>query len=96
MDSTINLTVGQLVKSRAGRDNGVYFIVLDIVDKTHVHVVDGDVRKLDNPKLKKIKHLIVYNTVIPEFKYKLESIEKINDAYVRKILDSFKSESKSV
>lgn len=92
MDSTINVTVGQLVKSRAGRDNGIYFIVLDIIDEKHVLIVDGDARKLDNPKQKKIKHLIIYNTVISEFKHKLDSKVKINDAYVRKILDSYKKD----
>lgn len=93
MDSTINLTVGQLVKSRAGRDKGIYFIVLEIIDEKHVLIVDGDARKLDNPKQKKIKHMIIYNTVIPEFKEKLDSKVKINDAYVRKILDPFKKDT---
>ena len=93
MDSTINLTVGQLVKSRAGRDKGIYFIVLKIIDEKHVLIVDGDARKLDNPKQKKIKHMIIYNTVIPEFKEKLDSKVKINDAYVRKILDPFKKDT---
>lgn len=93
MDSTINLTVGQLVKSRAGRDKGIYFVVLEIIDEKHVLIVDGDARKLDNPKQKKIKHMIIYNTVIPEFKEKLDSKVKINDAYVRKILDPFKKDT---
>lgn len=92
MDSTINLTVGQLVKSRAGRDKGIYFLVVEIIDEKHVLIVDGDARKLDNLKQKKIKHMIIYNTVIPEFKEKLDSKVKINDAYVRKILDPFKKD----
>ena len=93
MDSTINLTVGQLVKSRAGRDKGIYFIVLEIIDEKHILIIDGEARKLDNPKQKKIKHMIIYNTVIPEFKEKLDSKVKINDAYVRKILDPFRKDT---
>lgn len=89
MDSTSDITVGQVVKSRAGRDKGKIFLVLDIIDEQHVHIVDGDIRKLDNPKQKKVKHLIVYNTILPEFNYKLESKIKINNAYIRKILEPF-------
>jgi ribosomal protein L14E/L6E/L27E len=89
MDSTNDITVGQVVKSRAGRDEGRIFLILDIVDHQHVLVVDGDLRKLDNPKKKKIKHLIVYNTVLPELKYKLDNKIKINNAYIRKLLEPF-------
>ena len=89
MDSTRDMTIGQVVKSRAGRDNGRIFIVLDIIDDQHVYIVDGDIRKLDNPKQKKVKHLVVYNTVLPEFKLKIDSKIKINNAYVRKLLEPF-------
>ncbi|MCF6461692.1 KOW domain-containing RNA-binding protein [Clostridium sp. Cult3] len=89
MDSTSDITVGQVVKSRAGRDKGNIFLVLNIVDEDHVLIVDGDLRKLDNPKKKKIKHLTVYNTVLPELKYKLDNDLKINNAYIRKLLEPF-------
>ncbi|MGN9164891.1 KOW domain-containing RNA-binding protein [Tissierellaceae bacterium HCP3S3_D8] len=89
MDSTSDVTIGQVVKSRAGRDKGRIFLVLDIIDAEHVFVVDGDLRKLDNPKRKKIKHLIVYNTVLPELRYKLDNKMKINNAYIRKLLEPF-------
>lgn len=89
MDSTDDLSIGQVVKSRAGRDKGRIFVVLDIIDKEYVYVVDGDLRKLDNPKKKKVKHLVVYNTVLQEFKEKIENNIKINNSYVRKILEPF-------
>lgn len=90
MDSTKDITVGQLVKSRAGRDKGKIFLVLNIVDDKHVLIVDGDSRRLEKPKKKKIKHLIVYNTVLLEFKEKIDEKVKINNAYVRKLLEPFK------
>lgn len=89
MDSTGDITIGQVVKSRAGRDKGRIFLVLNIVDDQHVSLVDGDLRKLDNPKRKKIKHLIVYNTVLQELNYKLDNKMKINNAYIRKLLEPF-------
>jgi ribosomal protein L14E/L6E/L27E len=90
MDSTKDITVGQVVKSRAGRDKGNIFIVLEIIDDKHVLIVDGDTRRLDKPKKKKVKHLIVYNTVLSEFKEKIDGEIKINNAYVRKLLEPFK------
>lgn len=90
MDSTKDITIGQVVKSRAGRDKGNIFLVLNIFDDKHVLVVDGDLRKLDNTKKKKIKHLTVYNTVLPELGYKLDNNMKMNNAYIRKLLEPFK------
>ena len=89
MDSTSDISRGQVVKSRAGRDKGRIFLVLSIVDDQHLFVVDGDLRKLDNPKKKKIKHLIVYNTLLPEIQFKLDNNVKLNNAYIRKLLEPF-------
>lgn len=89
MVSNGEITIGQVVKSRAGRDKGRVFLVLDIIDDQYVLIVDGDLRKLEKPKKKKIKHLMVYNTVIKEFEEKLQSKQGINDAYIRKLLEPF-------
>jgi ribosomal protein L14E/L6E/L27E len=89
MDTIDDISTGQVVKSRAGRDKGRIFLVYDIADDQYVYIVDGDLRKLDSPKKKKIKHLIVFNTVLPEFKEKIENSVKINNSYVRKILEPF-------
>jgi ribosomal protein L14E/L6E/L27E len=89
MDSSDEIAIGQVVKSRSGRDKGKIFLVLDIVDSEHLLVVDGELRKLDKPKKKKIKHLIVYNTVVDGLNYKLKNKLKINNAYIRKLLEPF-------
>ena len=94
MDTTENMSVGQVVMSKAGRDKGRIFLILDIIDPGYVSIVDGISRKLANPKRKKIKHLIVYNTILSELKDNLENNIKINDAYIRKILEPFKKDSK--
>ncbi|NLC02904.1 MAG: hypothetical protein GX947_10010 [Tissierellia bacterium] len=84
MDSTTGIAIGQVVKSKAGRDKDRIFLVLHIIDHENVFIVDGDLRKLENPKKKKIKHLIVYKKVIEE----LQDIEenKLNNSYIRKLL----------
>ena len=54
MKSTVSL--GDLVLSKAGRDGGEVFLVVD-VDGDYLKIVDGKIRKIYNPKKKKIKHL---------------------------------------
>lgn len=82
-----NIEVGQVVKSKAGRDKDKIFIVLDIVDERYVYIVDGNIRKLDKPKLKKIKHLSLYNKVFKEVPYKINNNIKLSNEYIRKLLE---------
>ncbi len=84
MDSTTDIAIGQVVKSKAGRDKDRIFLVLDIIDNENVFVVDGELRKLENPKKKRIKHLAVYKKVIEELQNAEEN--KIDNSYIRKLL----------
>lgn len=92
METTSDIQIGQVVRSKAGRDKGRVFVVIDILDDKYVLIVDGDLRKLDKPKKKKIKHLIVYKTVLKNIREKIEKGEKFNNAYVRKALKPFNEE----
>ena len=53
---------GQLVRSKAGRDKTRTLAVL-AVDGPMLLVADGDLRKLDNPKRKKMQHVAPTTTV---------------------------------
>ncbi len=55
--NVIPFDVGRIVLSKQGRDKGRFFIIVDVVNDNFVLLADGDLRKLDKPKLKKIKHL---------------------------------------
>ena len=48
--------IGQVVRSIAGRDNGKGFIVVR-TEPNFVYVADGETRKLEAPKKKKLKHI---------------------------------------
>jgi len=93
METTEKLQIGQIVKSSAGRDSSKIFVIIEILDENYVLLVDGDLRKLDNPKKKKVKHLRPTNRVLDEIKNKIEAKEKFNNAYVRKLLASFSKEN---
>lgn len=57
---------GLVVRSAAGHDKGGFFIVLEVVDEQYAIICDGKRRSLEHPKKKKLKHLFVTNTVLPE------------------------------
>lgn len=87
MVTTKDYELGQYVVSMAGRDSGRPFIVIKIVDDNFLMIVDGDLRKVDNPKLKKIKHLKVIDDVSLIIKDKIEKGENISNALVRREID---------
>ena len=52
--------IGQLVRSSAGRDKGSFYLIYDLLDEAFVRVIDGDKKKITNPKRKNIKHLEIF------------------------------------
>jgi len=81
------IQIGQVVKSISGRDQNRYFIIVSIVDDENVLISDGKLRKIQNPKLKKLKHLKLMSAVS-------ENMNKINykdlqsqNAFIRKELE---------
>lgn len=48
--------IGQVVRSKAGRDNGKAFIVV-ATEENYVYVADGATRRLESPKKKKLRHI---------------------------------------
>ncbi len=79
----IELEVGRVVLSTAGRDKGNFFIVLEIVDDKYVKIVDGNIRKLSNPKLKKIKHLKATEIMLEKIATKIIEQKQIFDAEIK-------------
>ncbi len=85
------ITVGSIVYSRAGRDEGRYFMVTAILDHTYVSIVDGSVRKLAKPKKKKIKHLKNTGEVLDNIAGKILTSAKIYDAEIFSALRKYNS-----
>ena len=49
---------GEVVRSRAGRDRGRAFVVVQLLDEDYALLVDGRLRTLERPKKKKRRHLL--------------------------------------
>lgn len=82
------IALGQIVHSKAGRDKNKYFIVVGVIDDDYVLVADGQLRKIDSPKKKKIKHLVFHDKYDKNIQRMLEENEKISDVYLKKSLES--------
>ena len=70
---------GSLVYSIAGRDKGNLFLVLSR-DGEFVYLADGNLRKAENPKKKKIKHVNKTNTLLEL------DFDNISNSEIRKML----------
>lgn len=76
---------GRVVFSKKGRDKTRYFVVLYTVDADFVMIADGDTRKLDHLKKKRLKHLGSCPVEAPEL---IEMYQKgtLKDSDIRKVL----------
>lgn len=52
--------IGRFVISKAGRDAGKCYVIINAHNE-YVYLVDGNIRTLDYPKKKNIKHIIKLN-----------------------------------
>ena len=84
-----DLKIGQVVRSMAGRDKGQFMVVIEMVDVNYTIVSNGKLRKVNNPKKKKNKHLAKTNHIVKEIQEKILNGNKITNAEIRKILESY-------
>lgn len=76
------LRVGQLVRSKAGRDAGRYFLVVGVKSPTFVAVSDGRFRPIARPKLKNVRHLEIYKATLREAPVRFEASRVVTDQFV--------------
>ena len=84
----MEIVEGSIVRSIAGRDKGDLFIVLSR-EAEFVYLVNGELRKVDSPKKKKLKHIQGTNSVSEFIKNKLETVGKVTNSEVRKALAEY-------
>ena len=83
-----DIKTGDIVRSKAGRDSGRYFVVVR-TEENFAFVCDGDLRKIDRPKRKKFRHL---NYTGENSSFALEKIkngEKLTNTEVRREIQEF-------
>ena len=58
-------TVGAVALSKSGRDAGIYCIITDVIGE-YAYIADGRGRRVDRPKKKKLKHLLITDYTVPD------------------------------
>ena len=53
--------LGRVVRSKRGRDQGKIFVIVKVINDQFVIIADGDLRKIENPKVKNLRHLQLVN-----------------------------------
>lgn len=84
----MEIVEGSIVRSIAGRDKGDLFIVLSR-DGEYVYLANGELRKVDRPKKKKLKHLQGTNSVSEFVQNRLDTVGKVTNSEVRKALAEY-------
>ena len=83
MLNKLSIEKGAVVRSRAGRDEGRLFIVLEVIDEQYVYICNGDSRKTANPKRKKLRHLKLVSSPKAEVLARLNETNIVCDYEIR-------------
>lgn len=83
-----NSLLGKVVNSKAGRDMHRSFIVVGIVSSEYVYISDGQLRKIEKPKKKKVKHLNFTETVAEEIRVIIISKKQVTNSKIKMFLKS--------
>lgn len=85
----MDIEIGSIVYSKAGRDKGNFFVVIAI-DGEYAFICDGDLRKTEKPKKKKLKHLKVINEKSEFVVDRLVKTGRITNSEIRKSLAQYR------
>ena len=77
------IEVGSVVISKAGRDQGRAFLVMEEVDADFVMIANGALRKLDRLKKKRRKHLKPTGRVVEALRDRLANGQSVQDHELR-------------
>jgi len=61
-------------------------LIYDVLDKAFVRVIDGEKKKLTNPKKKNMKHLSFFPEVVESIADKLNLGENVTDEEVAEVI----------
>jgi len=78
-----NTLLGKVVNSKAGRDMHRNFIVVSILNSEYVYISDGDLRKIEKPKKKKVKHLDFTGIVAQEVRDLILSKKEVTNSKIK-------------
>ncbi|MGE5553245.1 MAG: RNA-binding protein [Betaproteobacteria bacterium] len=88
------VVVGQLVRSRAGRDRGRAYLVVEVLPGPFVKVADGTGRRIAAAKRKNLRHLIIHRAVAAGLAEQ-QAAGRLTDERVRQALQQLVAEAET-
>lgn len=85
---TENVQLGQFVRSVAGRDKGKYYLIYDVLNEAFVRIIDGEKKRINNPKKKNIKHLEFFPQKADDIAEMIRKGETVSEQEVLRIIKS--------
>ena len=76
--------LGRVAVSTAGRDGRRAFLVVGLSGEGYVLLADGDLRKMEHPKKKKLRHVRLEPAVAEDVRGQLMQGNQVQDAQIRK------------
>ena len=84
----MDASCGLIVRSKAGRDKCGWFVILEL-DNDYALIANGDSRKVESPKRKKLKHLQLTGSLSEHISNKLSSGIDVTNSEVRTALAEY-------
>lgn len=85
----------RLAKAKAGHDKNQVYVVVDEIDEYYL-VANGETKLIAKPKKKKKIHLQIIKVLTPEVHEISDSIEKLDDLSIKRILKVYNRRNKDV
>lgn len=86
----MEIKAGTFAKSKAGHDSDKIYVIMNC-DREYVYLVDGVLRKINNPKKKKKKHIQIINHMAPVVGEKLINNKALINEDIKKAIKDYKS-----
>lgn len=79
------MQIGQVVRSKCGRDTGKYFVVVG-KENEFVLLADGSLRKVEAPKKKNSKHIQITRFCLPTTAFTDADKKTLSNSEIRRSL----------
>ncbi|RXK18725.1 hypothetical protein ER639_05290 [Macrococcus sp. DPC7161] len=89
MSQLNNVSIGQIVTYKSGKDKGLHGVIISIIDQRFVLVADGSIRTMKHPKKKNLSHLILSDIISPEVETSIFETGFVTNAKLRYVLQKY-------
>lgn len=82
------ILTGSIIKCTAGRDKDRHFVVTAVLEGPFVQISDGKTRKVQKPKVKKLRHIAFVNSPDSDILRRIEE-KNLTNSILRRYLSEY-------